>query len=264
MLDYRVFTFIKVCETLNFTQAAKELHITQPAVTKHIKVLETEYQTKLFTFSGKHCQLTQSGKELLDLLTTMDTDIKHFKTQLKQDLQPLNFGATLTIGEYVLTDSLVDILANHPNFQVKMLVDNTETLLKAIDKGEIDFALIEGFFSKEKYDFLPYRTEPFIAVTSPDSPLASGSHSLEELLNYPIIVREQGSGTREMLEITLKEANLTISDFSKITEIGSLNTICELVRKNLGITFVYQSVVQKEISAGNLKKIDRSTYWYSL
>ena len=256
MLDYRVFTFIKVCETLNFTQAAKELHITQPAVTKHIKALETEYQTKLFTFSGKYCQLTQIGKELLDLLTTMDTDIKHFKTQLKQDLQPLNFGATLTIGEYVLTDSLVDILANHPNFQVKMLVDNTETLLKAIDKGEIDFALIEGFFSKEKYDFLPYRTEPFIAVTSPDSPLASGSHSLEELLNYPIIVREQGSGTREMLEITLKEANLTISDFSKITEIGSLNTICELVRKNLGITFVYQSVVQKEISAGNLKKID--------
>ena len=100
MLDYRVFTFIKVCETLNFTQAAKELHITQPAVTKHIKALETEYQTKLFTFSGKHCQLTQSGKELLDLLTTMDTDIKHFKTQLKQDLQPLNFGATLTIGEF--------------------------------------------------------------------------------------------------------------------------------------------------------------------
>lgn len=62
MLDYRVFTFIKVCETLNFTQAAKELHITQPAVTKHIKALETEYQTKLFTFSGKYCQLTQSGK----------------------------------------------------------------------------------------------------------------------------------------------------------------------------------------------------------
>lgn len=153
MLDYRVFTFMKVCETLNFTQAAKELHITQPAVTKHVKTLETEYQTKLFTFSGKQCQLTQSGKELLDLLTTMDTDIKHFKTQLKQDLQPLNFGATLTIGEYVLTDSLVDILANHPNFQVKMLVDNTETLLKAIDNGQIDFALIEGFFSKENTIF---------------------------------------------------------------------------------------------------------------
>ena len=128
MLDYRVFTFIKVCETLNFTQAAKELHITQPAVTKH------------------------------------------FKTQLKQDLQPLNFGATLTIGEYVLTDSLVDILANHPNFQVKMLVDNTETLLKAIDKGEIDFALIEGFFSKEKYDFLPLAPSHHLLLQSPHFP----------------------------------------------------------------------------------------------
>ena len=155
-----------------------------------------------------------------------------------------------------MTDSLVDILANHPNFQVKMLVDNTETLLKAIDNGQIDFALIEGFFSKEKYDFLPYRTESFIAVASPDSPLASGSYSLEDLLAYPIIVREQGSGTREILEIMLKEANLTISDFHKITEIGNLNTICELVQKNLGISFVYQSVVQKEISAGKLQKIN--------
>ena len=69
-------------------------------------------------------------------------------------------------------------------------------------------------------------------------------------------MREQGSGTREILEIMLKEANLTISDFHKITEIGNLNTICELVQKNLGISFVYQSVVQKEISAGKLQKIN--------
>ena len=169
MLDYRVFTFMKVCETLNFTQAAKELHITQPAVTKHIQTLENDYQTKLFTFSGKQCQLTKSGKELLDLLTTINNDIQHFKSHLNQDQTPINFGATLTIGEYVLSDSLAVILSEHPNFQIKMLVDNTETLLKDIDQGKIDFALIEGFFSKEKYDFMPYKTEPFIAVASPKS-----------------------------------------------------------------------------------------------
>ncbi len=255
MLDYRVFTFMKVCETLNFTQAAKELHITQPAVTKHIQALENEYQIKLFTFSGKQCELTKNGKELLDLLMTMNNDIQHFKSYLNQDQTPLNFGATLTIGEYVLSDSLTKIISEHPNFQVKMLVDNTETLLKDIDQGNIDFALIEGFFSKEKYDFLPYKTEPFIAVASPKLGLKKDSYSLEELLDYPIIIREQGSGTREMLEITLKEANLAINDFRHITEIGSLNTICDLVTNNLGITFVYQSVVKKELESGKLLEI---------
>nr|WP_256325601.1 LysR family transcriptional regulator [Streptococcus gallolyticus] len=112
---------MKVCETLNFTQAAKELHITQPAVTKHIQSLESEYQTKLFTFSGKHCQLTKNGKELLDLLMTINNDIQHFKSHLNQDRTPINFGATLTIGEYVLKDSLATILSEHPNFQLLLV-----------------------------------------------------------------------------------------------------------------------------------------------
>ena len=111
MLDYRVFTFMKVCETMNFTQAAKELHITQPAVTKHIQALEIEYQTKLFTFSGKHCQLTQNGEELLNLLMTINNDIQHFKSDLKKDVKPLNFGATSTIGEFILCDSLIHIFS---------------------------------------------------------------------------------------------------------------------------------------------------------
>lgn len=255
MLDYRVFTFMKVCDTLNFTQAAKELHITQPAVTKHIQTLENDYQTKLFTFSGKQCQLTKSGKELLDLLTTINNDIQHFKSHLNQDQIPINFGATLTIGDYVLSDSLAIILSEHPNFKIKMLVDNTETLLKDIDQGKIDFALIEGFFSKEKYDFMSYKTEPFIAVASPKAGLTDKTYTLEELLDYPIIIREQGSGTREMLEVTLKEANLAITDFHHITEIGSLNAICQLITNNLGITFVYKSVVQKELDSGKLFEI---------
>ena len=252
MLDYRVFTFIKVSETLNFTRAARELHITQPAVTKHIQSLEAEYQTKLVTFSGKQCDLTSQGKELLDLLITMTNDIQHFKSHLIHQSTPLNFGATLTIGEYVLSDVLVNLLSKNGNLQVKMLVDNTETLLKAIDQGQIDFALVEGFFSKEKYDFLRYKKEPFIAVAAPQSNLNKKTVNLEELLNYPIIIREEGSGTRDILELALKEANLTIADFHNITEIGNLNTIKNLVKNHLGISFVYQSVVEKELRDGEL------------
>ncbi|TWT12427.1 LysR family transcriptional regulator [Streptococcus sp. sy004] len=252
MLDFRVFTFLKVCETLNFTQAAKELHITQPAVTKHIQMLELEYQMKLFHFKGKQCQLTQDGKALLELIVTMNNDLKHFKNRQSQKNIPLNFGATLTIGEFVLTDVLLNLLAKNKALQVKMLVDNTETLLKSIDQGLIDFALIEGFFSKEKYDALSYRKEPFVAVAAPDLILSQKAVTLESLLAYPLIIREQGSGTRELLELTLKEANLSIHDFQKVTEIGNLNIIKTLVKHQLGITFVYQSVVQQELDKGEL------------
>ncbi|MGF0071605.1 LysR family transcriptional regulator [Streptococcus orisratti] len=252
MLDFRVFTFLKVCETLNFTQAAKDLHITQPAVTKHIQALENDYQFKLFTFKGKQCQLTKQGKELLDLLVTMNNDLQHFKTKQKQENIPLNFGATLTIGEFVMTDLLLKILSENENLHVKMLVDNTESLLKSIDQGQIDFALIEGFFSKDKYDFLPYRKEPFVAVASPAFDFNGKAVTLENLLTFPLIIREEGSGTRELLELTLKEANLTVHDFAKIIEIGNLNTIKSLVKHQLGLTFVYQSVVQQELDRGEL------------
>lgn len=119
MLDHRIFTFIKVCETLNFTQASKELHITQPAVTKHIKFLEAEYHTKLFTFEGKQCFLTPTGKQLLDLLHTMNNDIQHFKLLIDQTLIPLNFGTTLTIGEYVMPNILCRLLQKTPQLQLK-------------------------------------------------------------------------------------------------------------------------------------------------
>lgn len=257
MLDYRIFTFIKVCQTLNFTQAARELHITQPAVTKHIKDLENEYQTKLFHFKGKQCKLTDDGKDLLDLLITMNNDVQHFKNRIKEKRQPLQFGATLTIGEYVITPALLSILKDHPKLQIKMLVDNTERLLQEMDNGHIDFAIIEGFFSKEKYDSLRYKKEAFIAVTSPDSPLVKdgASYHFEDLLNQPLIIREEGSGTRDILQVALKEANLTIPDFHQVTEIGNLNTIKALVKNNMGISFLYQSVVEEELRQGSLVQL---------
>lgn len=254
MLDYRIKTFITVSETLNFTQAAKQLHITQPAVTKHIQALEEHYHTKLVVFDGKRARLTTEGKRFRDLILTINNDIKHFKNHLKQKHIPLHFGATLTIGEYILTEQLTFIISQNPCRPVKMLVENTQTLLKAIDDGQIDFALIEGFFSKEKYNHLLFKQEPFIAVASPNF-CHQEPVPLEELLQYPLILREDGSGTRELLRVTLQKQGLDLTDFKQITEIGNLNTIKSLVEHHLGITFVYQSVVKTELKKGSLIKI---------
>lgn len=252
MLDHRVFTFMKVCETLNYTKASKALHITQPAVSSHIKYLEELLQTKLFQFRGKQCFLTKDGKAFLDFSHTVNNDFQHFQLSLKQEMSPYHFGTTLTIGEYFMPDILSKLLLRMPQLELKMLIDNTTNILNAIDQGKIDFGIIEGAFSRERYDFKIYHTEPFVAVSSPKLQLNKGTISYEDLLALPLIIRERGSGTRDVLEIALKQHHITLNDFNHIIEIGNLNTIKSLVKNNIGISFFYNSVVQEEIASKTL------------
>ena len=117
MLDYRIHTFLKVCETLNYTLAAKQLHITQPAVSQHIHYLEEEYETTLFVYSNKQLSLTHSGKILRKYLMTMQNDEKNIKKEIKSHegmIETLSIGVTMTIGEYAIVDRLADFIKHHP------------------------------------------------------------------------------------------------------------------------------------------------------
>lgn len=151
-----------------------------------------------------------------------------------------------------MTDLLLKILSENENLHVKMLVDNTESLLKSIDQGQIDFALIEGFFSKDKYDFLPYRKEPFVAVASPAFDFNGKAVTLENLLTFSTNHSRRGVRYSGITRVNIKRGKLNYHDFAKIIEIGNLNTIKSLVKHQLGLTFVYQSVVQQELDRGEL------------
>lgn len=127
MLDFRTETFITVCQYMNFTKAAEKLGITQPAVSQHIHHIENEYDIKLFNFTGKKLFLTDTGKILLDSITTMKHDQIHLKNKLKalssSHLKELHFGATLTVGEFIIQEKLSQYLKNHKNVSVKMLIE---------------------------------------------------------------------------------------------------------------------------------------------
>ena len=132
------------------------------------------------------------------------------------------FGATLTIGEYVMPAPLARLLAAEPNVSLRMVVANTAELLRGLDRGDIDFAIVEGFFEKSEYDSLSYLTERYVAVCAPGYRFRQPVHTLEDLLGERLLTREPGSGTREILERRLREHNLTVRDFRAVTEIGSL------------------------------------------
>lgn len=258
MLDFRVKTFLTVCETLNFTRTAERLNITQPAVSQHIRYLEEFYKVKLFEYKGKKPGLTAEGKILLDSLTTMAIDEHHLKDSLmacSTDRKKLKFGVTLTVGEYIIPGPLGKLLKKENPDHVSMKVSNTHHLLEDLNRGDIDFAIVEGYFPMSEYDYIKYSTEKYIAVCSSDSSFAKGEHELGDLFTETAIIREEGSGTREIMQRSLEECNYTVSDFSNIIEISNLNAIKKLVEMNCGVTFMYKAAVKEELEKGSLCEI---------
>lgn len=258
MLDNRLHTFLTLCETQNFSLAAQKLNITQPAVSQHIQYLERYYQINLISQKGKKFELTEEGKMLQQYAMTLRANSQRIMSLLhhvKHKSKPLNFGSTLTIGEYTIPPILAKIFAEDPEVQISMVVENTQILQKMMWDGEIDFVLLEGNFRKDDFESKLISNEEFIGVCSPESQLADREVDIDELLEENLILRETGSGTRDIFERALYDQNLSIVNFSHRIVVGNMNAIKYLCHNNLGITFMYKEAAKKELWEGYLKKI---------
>ena len=167
----------------------------------------------------------------------------------------LIFGATLTVGEYIMPNIIDGLLSDESNTVIKMKVANTKELLNYINEGAIDFALVEGYFNKFEYDFLHYCQERYVCVASNDFKL-DHVDDISELFKYNLIIREVGSGSREIIERYLGDRNLNVNDFANLIEISNINTIKQLIKNNHGVSFIYKIAVEKELESGLLKEID--------
>lgn len=258
MLDFRMETFLKVCDHMNFTHAAEDLNLTQPAVSQHIKYLEKKYDTPLFVRDKKKLLLTPAGKILRASLETMRNDENTMKKRMKESLcgkKVLNFGVTMTIGEYTIIPSLAGFIKNHPDTDIHIHNANTQTLLSLLCEGQIDFAIVEGYFKADNYETRIFQSEEYIAVASAKHQFQKPIQTLRDLTNERLITREHGSGTRAILTKTLALKNMSIQNFPHIVEVENIHTIVNLLRCDCGISFLYKSAVEKEISNGTLKQI---------
>ena len=249
-MDAKLHTFLTLCQTMNYRVAAERLHLSQPAVTKQIQSLEQSLQTKLFHYDGHTLHKTEKCLLLERYAIMMQSQFEELQLAIadKERLR-LRIGATKTIGDYVLIDSIKGYLKT-PVHELSLVVDNTKHLLQMLDENQLDFAVIEGTFSKTKYDSYLFRMEPFVGICAKDSPLCGRNVSVTELLNETIIVREVGSGTRRIFEERLQAAGYELSDFNREVSISSFVSVKALVAGGIGISFLYQSVVSGEGDIG--------------
>ena len=258
MLDFRLLSFLTLCEERSYTRAAGKLCISQPAVSQHIHFLEEYYGVKLFTYDHKTLELTLQGERLLEFARLSKADWAKAESIIRscKERTRVSFGATLTIGEFIMPKILEKMIDNLSDTDLTMLVDNTQTLLQKIKQGEIDFAIVEGLFNKNDYTTRVFRAARFIGVCAKEHPFSGRPVSFEEVFTQRLIVREPGSGTRSVLEQALSVHNQSISSFPQKIEVANLNVIKKLVEKNLGITFLYEAAAEKELLEGTLVRID--------
>lgn len=249
-MEQKLYTFLALCQTMNYRLAAERLHLSQPAVTKQIQSLEQSLQTKLFYYDGHTLHKTEKCLLLERYAISQQYQFEELQLAIaNKKRQKLRIGATKTIGDYVLIDAIKNYLS-HSSHELSLVVDNTKHLLQMLDENQLDFAVIEGTFSKTKYDSYLLRMEPFVGICAKNSPLCGKHIGIEELLSETIIVREEGSGTRRIFEERLMASGYELSDFFREVSISSFVSIKALVADGIGISFLYHSVVSKEENIG--------------
>lgn len=255
MLEQKLYTFIKLAECESTTQTALELHMTQPAVSQQLKALEIEYDIQLFSREGRRIILTNEGRQFYLMLKRMITMEQQFAEMIKQPaVKTIRFGATLSISEGIMPELLPKMINHWKDIRFELTTQNTKELLRELEEGLIDFALIEGNFNQKKYAHSPIMKAKFSGFCQKGSPYKNFKR-LEECISAPLIIREKGSGTRTIFESECETYNISVEDFLSSHEVDSIPVILNLVKSGAGITFAYDCAMQEGIKKGEIEEI---------
>ncbi|WP_057768860.1 LysR family transcriptional regulator [Lactobacillus selangorensis] len=257
MIDQRLRTFLTIAQLGSYTQAAKALYISQPAVSQQIKSLENELQVKLFHYQKRHLSLTPAGQRLLLFADDLSAQANKIRQELVHPnaAPTLNFAATLSISEALVPKIMASFYRQHPKAQITCTTLNTQGCLDKLRAGEVEFALIEGNFDSKPYATAIIGHDPFIGVASPQLGLPTTPLQLTALLKLPLVYREAGSGSYAILNHLLDTQNLTPADFQAQIQVSSPDTIKRILAEGVGISFLYQSVVQEQLANGTLQAL---------
>ncbi|MBE0651690.1 MAG: LysR family transcriptional regulator [Bacteroidales bacterium] len=276
MFDFRLKVFYTAARHASFSKAAEELFITQPAVSKHIQGLEQHFKAKLFLRQGNKVSLTSEG----ELLYRYSSDIFSMYKKMQYDMDRLGnrnsghirLGASTTLTQYVLPNLLNQFHNEFPEIKLEILNENTDKVETALISKEIDLGIIEGRNKKREIKYTPFLKDELVLVTRKDNPLAKkGEATLDELKEIPLVVREFGSGTLQVIRHYLKEMNLRVSDLNVQLILGSTEGIKNYLKNTESFAFLSINSIIEELRNGTFSivdypgpKMNREFYFISL
>lgn len=260
-MDFRLKVFYTVALRLNFTKAATELYISQPAVSKHIQELEETYKTKLFERNGSKIALTPAGeillkhtKNIFEIYREIDFDMSSFINE-RQGL--LRLGASTTISQYIIPPVLARFHQKQKDIKVNLVNGNTEQIENALLNKEIEIGIVEGQSKNQSIKYISFLKDELVLVCNTKNPLVKQHQiSLDDLKLIKFVTRERGSGTLEVIDFALKQVNLKISDLQIEMQLGSTESIKSYLLNSDCFAFMSIHAVDKELKNNELIVLD--------
>lgn len=262
MSDFRLKVFQSVARNLSFTKAAQEMMLSQPAITRHIHELESRYQLRLFDRQGSRISLTEGGRLLLDHCERILNAYKKMEYEiglLRGDYSgELRLGASTTVEQYVVPLFLGEFIRKFPKINVSLLNGNSRFIETALQENRIDLGIVEGIVRLPQLKYTSALDDELVAVVDAHGELASlpDEISLEQLAEIPLVLREQGSGTLDVIERSLLGKNIHLSQLNVMMYLGSTESIKRFCLRNKCMGIVSIRSVTEELMNGLLRVVD--------
>ncbi len=257
-MDHQLLTYTAVVETSNFTKAAEILHTTQPAVSQQIAQLERKMGVKLLDRTNKRVETNRAGQIVYAYAVEIIRLYNHMQ-RLVNDLRDspsgqLYIGASYTFGEYVLPRALALFCSVYPDIRPAITIANTHEVVESVANGQLDIGIIEGHSTNDNVQVEDFAEDTVVIVCSANHRLTRLNRiaTPDDLANETWIVREKGSGTREVTDRTMEEYGIHPNT---IMEFGSTQVIKEAVEAGLGITILSEWTIRKEIALQTLSMV---------
>lgn len=261
MLSVAHQVFLAVAANLSFSKAAQALFITQPAVSKHIKLLEDQYKVALFERKGASILLTEAGTILnnhllkaRDIQRSIEYDLSTL-TNVSNAAGHLRLGASTTIALYILPSILSDFQREFENVDIQLVNRNSEYILNALLNHEVDLGIIEVENKLTTVSYEKFMSDEVIPVCSSKSPLAGKHLTLHELVKTPIALRERGSGTLNALTKALSENNIKTSDLSVKIRLGGTEALKNFLLADQCLGFMPRPSIVRQLAEGDLVEV---------
>lgn len=261
MDDFRLRVFITAAKTLNFTKCAEQLFISQPAVSKHIGELESRYKVQLFERSGSRLALTEAGRVMLEHAERIADGYR--RLQYEMDLftdrlgGELKVGASTTIAQYVLPQVLARFTARFPEVKVSLASGNSEQVEAALARHDTDLGLVESSARHPGFHYEPFIPDELVLIASTKGRYGRCDQvTLAELQTVPLVLRESGSGTLEVISKYLAAADVRLASLRVVMQLGSTESIKSFVRNSDAMAIVSVASIVDELRSGELRIID--------
>jgi DNA-binding transcriptional LysR family regulator len=249
--------FLAIAHAQSFSRAAERIHLSQPTLSEHMKELEDELGVPLFMRHSRSVSLTEPGRVFEDYATRVVATLaagRHAIAELDGLKRgSLVVGASTTPGTYVLPARIAKFREQYPGITVALRIANSRTVQERVRDGEVDLAVIGGHvLGPSERCIAAGILDELQLIVPPDYPVKDGVLSPARLARERLLIREEGSATRQATERALREAGVTLRP---AMELDHTETIKRAVMAGLGVAFVSRFAVEDEVRSGRLRAL---------